>query len=167
MKLKLFGNRIITSYDIEQFKRKLVNILFFLFGLLVILIIITLALRPPPGLPPSGGSFIVMNLSILGEIEAPQDVEMLPSPKGGHYLQDLRIVIEMPEVPLCIEKRGSDIPLSEENGFAIAIKNVSVTRVPETLNVRAYLKRHGEFCREGIPVSSVSGDIKIPRIIFR
>lgn len=162
--MKITENRVPTAYDREQFKRKAVNIAFFAGLALVIFLIVSMALRPPPSLPPPAGNFEALKLTLRGTLLIPGGARMLSSGKDSYYLNDLRIVVEFPDIPLAMEKKGKEIVLSRSGQFTFAMDNFSVMRAPNTLNVRVNLEGCHESYVKGIDVSSLSGEIKIPAI---
>jgi hypothetical protein len=165
--MKITENRVITPYDVDQFKRKAINIAVFAGLILIIIVIVSMALRPPPSLPPPAGNFQALNLTIRGTILIPPGIRMLSSGKESYYLQDLRIVVELPDIPLAIEKKGKEIALTGSGQFTLALDNFSVMRAPNTLNVRVNLEGCEESYMTGIAVSSPTGEIRIPGITLR
>jgi len=158
--------RVLSAYEQEELKKKAAQCLCILGLLLLLFLIASVVLRPAPALPPPGGSFKTLNLELQGRIEIPSDIQTTHNGKG-RYLKGLRLTFEMPDIPLTLDKKDSELLIDREGRFTVALKDLSVLCTPEILNVKARLEGHGEYVLDGIRLYSDSTIVRLPDIVFR
>ncbi len=164
--MKVFQNRIISAYDKEQFKRKAVNIASFTIAALLITLVISLAVRPSPALPPPKENFYALNLEIKGNLLIPRGARLVEAGKNRYFIEGIKIIIEFPQIPLCIEKKEKEITFTHSGDYNVSVKGLSCMRSPRALNVKARLKGYRECRIKEIVIADMNGTVRIPDITF-
>gem|GEM_PF-1660259 len=165
MPIKSIFNRALTGYEIEEFKRKAVNIAFTLLTAGVLVLLGAAVFRPPPAVPPPPGNYSTLNIQVEGRFIVPQGIKACPADEK-QYIPSLVITFEMPDIPLSMEKTGKDVLFDAQGGYKLSIKDLSVMHMPECLNVKARLDGYGEFAVKGLSVPSLSSTVNVPDIVL-
>ncbi|MGV8119041.1 MAG: hypothetical protein AB2L14_04670 [Candidatus Xenobiia bacterium LiM19] len=160
------STRVFTAYEQEELKKKAAQCLCILGLLILLFLAASVVLRPAPALPPPGGSFKTLNLELQGRIEIPSGIQAAQNGKG-RYLKGLRLTFEMPDIPLTLDKKDSELLIDREGRYTVTLKDLSVLTVPKTLNVRARLEGHGECVLDGVGLSPDSTRVMLPEIVFQ
>lgn len=160
------NNRLkLTSYEINEYKRKALNVLFYISVFAFVALIFSLAIRPPPSLPTPVGTFYNLDLKITGILNLQGKSGFIPS-GDRQYIRSLRFIIEMPEIPLTVEKKDSEILVTQKGEYNIGIRELFVMRSPKTMNVRVKLNGCRDCYIKALSVSSPVCVVNIPRIIL-
>ncbi len=133
----------------------------------MLILIISLALRPRVSLPPLPADFSIIDLKVTGRIVILTNKERVTLERGRHYIEGLKISVEMPEIPLVIDRKGNEIACTSRGDYIIEIKGLSSARKPLRLNLRAALNGYETFYIKGILIPAMPGTVTVPDITLK
>jgi len=142
------------------------NPAFTTFVVLALILLVYLAVRfafVPPG---PRGTFHRVDLRILGKLKVPQGAGLVEVGKDRYYLPGLKVVLDLPEVPLRIEKKDREILVLPSGEIDVRLSDLSVMRLPRTMNIKVSF-RSGEYRRSAVSLPPMPCTVELDDIVLR
>ncbi|MCG6537891.1 MAG: hypothetical protein L7F78_25025 [Syntrophales bacterium LBB04] len=147
-------------------RSKNINWGFCIFLLVLAILVLYTTFRLPFYFSPTKDPRFVLDIRILGKMKIPPGANPVKVEENRYYLPGLGITFEMPEIPLCLEKRDREILFSPSGELALDLKDIPIMRIPRSMNVKVRFGNQ-EYQQRGVAITSMPCTLQITDIILK